>query len=109
MNQILGIGFAGALAAANLMVASLMVASLMVASLMVASLMAPALAAPVLPQGHGSSSIVQVEGGCGEGWHRGGDGYCYRNHAYRDGYGQYRACPPGWHLGEEGRRCWRNY
>jgi hypothetical protein len=79
------------------------------AALGVGSLMAPTQAAPVLPLGHASSPIVRVEGGCGDGWHRSGDGYCYRNYQSRDYYGNRRACPPGWHLGEEGRRCWRNY
>jgi len=81
------------------------------AAIMVASLVSPAQAAPVLPTGHEFSPIIRVEGGCGEYAHRGRDGYCYRNHEYRDHdqYGYGRACPPGWHLGSEGRRCWRNY
>ena len=69
----------------------------------------PASAVPVVPLGYSDSPIVRVEGGCGDGWHRGGDGYCYRNFAFREGYGNGRPCPPGWHLGEGGRRCWRNY
>ena len=97
------------------------------AAMVAASLTAPAKAAPVLPLGQAFSPIVQVEDGCGpglfrgrdgfcyrqvyrgcaEGWHRGGDGRCYRNE-FRDGY-QGRVCPPGWHLGPEGYRCWRNY
>jgi hypothetical protein len=79
-----------------------------VAGMTVASLLAPASAATVVPHGQTSSPILRVEGGCGEGWHRGGDGRCYRNE-YREYYGYGRACPPGWHLGEEGRRCWRNW
>lgn len=80
------------------------------AGMTVASLLVPANAAPVLPHGQTTSPIIRVEGGCGEGWHRGDDGRCYRyRNEWRDGYGYGRACPPGWHLGEGGRRCWRNW
>ncbi len=85
------------------------VGMLVAAAVTVGSLATPAQAAPVVPTGHEFSPIIRVEGGCGEYAHRGRDGYCYRNHEYKDGYGYGRACPPGWHLGSEGRRCWRNY
>jgi hypothetical protein len=76
------------------------------AAMAAASLMAPATAAPVLPQGHESSPVVQVEGSCGFEWYLGRDGRCYRQ-ARREDYNE-RRCPPGWHWGHESRRCWRN-
>ena len=79
------------------------------AAVMAVSAVSPASAVPMVLPGHGDSLIVRVEGGCGDGRHRGGDGFCYRNFAFREGYGNGRPCPPGWHLGEGGRRCWRNY
>ena len=42
--------------------------------------------------------IIQVYGGCGLGGHRGPYGGC------RPLY----SCPPGWHPGPYGRRCFRN-
>lgn len=48
-----------------------------------------------------NSSIVKVAEGCGPGWWRGPGGRC---HPMAMG----RACPPGYHLGLEGRRCWPN-
>jgi hypothetical protein len=38
---------------------------------------------------------------CGAGWWRGPGGRC---HPMFNG----RACPPGYHLGPERRRCWPN-
>lgn len=85
MKALLGMGFAAAVA--------------------VGSLMAPAQAMTVLPQVPGTSSILNVDYSCGPGWHRGYDGYCYRNYAYQPYYN--RPCPYGWHYGEG--RCWRNW
>jgi hypothetical protein len=70
-------------------------------------------------------SPAQAEGGCGWGWHRGPYGGCRAN-----GSGPVvvapgaavvvpvpggliyapmgRACPWGYHLGPQGRRCWPN-
>jgi hypothetical protein len=48
-----------------------------------------------------NSSIVKVAEGCGAGMWRGPGGRC---HPFAVG----RACPPGYHLGPEGRRCWPN-
>lgn len=39
--------------------------------------------------------------GCGPGWWRGPGGFCHPMAVAR-------ACPVGWHLGPEGRRCWPN-
>jgi hypothetical protein len=46
-----------------------------------------------------SGSVIQVYGGCGYGGHRGPYGGC------RPLYN----CPPGWHPGPYGRRCFRNW
>ena len=45
--------------------------------------------------------IITVAEGCGAGWWRGPHGRC---HPMFNG----RACPPGYHLGPERRRCWPN-
>ena len=45
--------------------------------------------------------VVQVAEGCGPGWWRGPAGRC---HPMFNG----RACPLGYHLGPERRRCWPN-
>ena len=47
------------------------------------------------------SLIVKVAEGCGAGFWRGPGGHC---HPMAVG----RACPPGYHLGPEGKRCWPN-
>jgi hypothetical protein len=54
-----------------------------------------------LPQ---SSNVIQVAGGCGEGWHRGPHGGCLRNYPrpWR------HACPRGYHMGPYGH-CRANY
>jgi len=38
---------------------------------------------------------------CGPGWWRGPNGFCHP-------FATNRACPVGWHLGPEGKRCWPN-
>jgi hypothetical protein len=53
------------------------------------------------PIGVAGSAIVKVAEGCGPGFWRGPGGHC---HPMFDG----RACPPGYHLGAERRRCWPN-
>jgi len=59
--------------------------------------------AGVFPVQHGNSDsvVITVAEGCGEGWWRGPGGRC---HPMFNG----RACPPGYHLGPERRRCWPN-
>ena len=52
-------------------------------------------------RGNGDSLVVTVAEGCGRGWWRGPGGRC---HPMFNG----RACPPGYHLGPERRRCWPN-
>jgi hypothetical protein len=53
------------------------------------------------PLGHADSLITKVAEGCGPGWWRGPGGRC---HPFATG----RACPRGYHLGPEGKRCWPN-
>jgi hypothetical protein len=57
-------------------------------------------AMPLAPlnETHAGMMIIQVFGGCGWGGHRGPYGHC------RPLYN----CPPGWHPGPFGRRCFRN-
>jgi len=62
----------------------------------------PSQAMPLAPLGHsvsGNAAIVPVAGGCGWAWHRGPFGGC------RPLY----SCPPGFHSGPYGRRCFRNW
>ena len=51
-------------------------------------------------------NIVEVYGGCGPYAHRGPYGGC-RAGGQWGGYRHY-ACPPGFHVGPYGRRCWPN-
>ena len=60
----------------------------------------PSLAAP-------DAGIIQVYGGCGPFGHRGPYGGC-RPGGQAGGYVRGRACPPGFHIGPYGRRCWPN-
>ncbi len=45
--------------------------------------------------------VITVAEGCGPGWWRGPAGRC---HPFARG----RLCPPGYHIGPQGRRCWPN-
>jgi hypothetical protein len=55
---------------------------------------------PVAPLDQSASTdTIRVAGGCGLGGHRGPYGAC------RPMYN----CPPGWHSGPFGRRCFRNW
>jgi len=72
-----------------------------------AGLAAPAYAMPVAPVAP-QSQIEQVYGGCGPYGHRGPFGGC-RWGGQWGGYGWGTACPPGFHLGPYGRRCWPSY
>ena len=53
------------------------------------------------PVGVPNASIVKVAEGCGPGWWRGPGGKC---HPMYNG----KACPPGYHLGPEHKKCWPN-
>jgi hypothetical protein len=61
----------------------------------------------VAPVDKSDSPVIQVYGGCGPYAHRGPYGGC-RAGGQWGGYGWGRPCPPGFHLGEYGRRCWPN-
>jgi hypothetical protein len=53
------------------------------------------------PVGLAGSAVIKVAEGCGPGFWRGEHGHCHpmaRN----------RWCPPHYHLGPEGLRCWPN-
>jgi hypothetical protein len=64
-------------------------------------------AVTVAPVEKSNSGIIQVYGGCGPYGHRGPYGGC-RAGGQWGGYRWGRACPPGFHLGPYGRRCWPN-
>jgi hypothetical protein len=53
------------------------------------------------PTGNGDGVVVKVAEGCGPGFWRGPYGHCHP-------FAVNRACPPGYHLGRLGRRCWPN-
>ena len=76
--------------------------ALLAASVPVGPAAALPMAAPDLP----GAPVVQVSGGCGPYGHRGPYGYCRPGGQL--GYAPGRFCPPGWHLGRFGRRCWPN-
>lgn len=69
------------------------------AGLVVASAAAPAAVLSGLSMPNGP--IVKVAEGCGPGFWRGPGGRCHP-------FAQARRCPPGYHIGPEGRRCWPN-
>ena len=54
-----------------------------------------------VPIGTNDGLIVKIAEGCGAGFWRGPGGRC---HPMAMG----RACPPGYHLGPEGKKCWPN-
>ena len=54
-----------------------------------------------MPVEHDSGLTIKVAEGCGPGFWRGPMGACHP-------FAVHRACPPGYHLGREGRRCWPN-
>jgi hypothetical protein len=51
--------------------------------------------------------VTLVYGGCGVFGHRGPYGGC-RAGGQAGGYGRGRPCPPGFHLGPRGAKCWPN-
>ncbi|MGI4976036.1 MAG: GCG_CRPN prefix-to-repeats domain-containing protein [Janthinobacterium lividum] len=66
----------------------------------------PATALPMVGLEAPGAPVVQVYGGCGPYGHRGPYGYCRPGGQLSPG--PWRFCPPGWHLGRYGRRCWLN-
>jgi hypothetical protein len=65
--------------------------------------LATAASAAVTPVqvGRSDGMVAKVAEGCGRGEWRGPNGRC---HPMYNG----RACPPGYHLGPERKRCWPN-
>jgi hypothetical protein len=65
---------------------------------------ATASSAAILPAPVGPSSglTIKVAEGCGPGFWRGEGGRCHPM------VGPNRFCPPGYHIGREGHRCWPN-
>jgi hypothetical protein len=53
------------------------------------------------PIGDRDSMLIKIAEGCGPGYWRGPGGRCHP-------FAVNRACPPGYHLGPERRRCWPN-
>jgi hypothetical protein len=51
--------------------------------------------------GNATSLVIKAAEGCGPGLWRGPGGLC---HPMFDG----RACPPGYHIGPERKKCWPN-
>ncbi len=58
-------------------------------------------AVKLAPVGNANSVVLKVAEGCGPGYWRGPGGAC---HPMYNG----RACPAGYHLGPDGKRCWPN-
>jgi hypothetical protein len=81
----------------NIMTKSLLLATTLALGL------ATAASAGVFPVQRSTADglVITVAEGCGPGWWRGPGGRC---HPMFNG----RACPPGYHLGPERRRCWPN-
>ncbi len=65
--------------------------------------LATAASATVTPAlvGKAAGLVISVAEGCGPGFWRGPGGRC---HPMFNG----RACPPGYHIGPERKRCWPN-
>ena len=53
------------------------------------------------PVGNAKSLVIKAAEGCGPGFWRGPGGKC---HPMFDG----KACPPGYHIGPERKKCWPN-
>ena len=53
------------------------------------------------PPGNATSLVVKVAEECGAGRWRGPDGRCHP-------FAVNRACPAGYHIGPDGKKCWPN-
>jgi hypothetical protein len=78
-----------------------MIAKSILGALLALGMMASAQAAMVAPPVEKGPAATLVAEGCGAGWWRGPGGHC---HPMANG----RLCPPGYHIGPEGHRCWPN-
>jgi hypothetical protein len=73
---------------------------LIATAFLLGTLIASANAMPLAPTAPmPNTDIIEVAGGCGEGWHRGPYGGCRRNYANPAAH----ACPRGWYAGPYGR------
>jgi hypothetical protein len=73
--------------------------NLLAAAFFLGTLAGTAQAMPLAPVDTApNANIIQVAGGCGEGWHRGPNGGCLRNYANPGAH----ACPRGFHVGPGG-------
>ena len=78
-----------------------MIGKSILGALLALGMAASAQAAMVAPSVERGPAVTLVAEGCGAGWWRGPGGHC---HPMAMG----RACPPHYHLGPEGHRCWPN-
>jgi hypothetical protein len=78
-----------------------MIAKSILGALLALGMTASAQAAMVAPPVEKGPAATLVVEGCGAGWWRGPGGHC---HPMANG----RLCPPGYHIGPEGHRCWPN-
>jgi hypothetical protein len=98
-----------------------MVAGAFAAALGLTAGMPSAGAMPIGNAGSGDAQVILVSGGCGPYWHRGPYGGCQPGGQWGyppgggggvpfiEGPGGGRFCPPGYHLGPQGGRCWPNW
>ena len=78
-----------------------MIAKSILGALLALGMTASAQAEMITPPVEKGHAITLVAEGCGAGWWRGPGGHC---HPMANG----RLCPPGYHIGPEGHRCWPN-
>jgi hypothetical protein len=78
-----------------------MIAKSILGALLALGMTASAQAAMIAPSVEKGLTVTLVAEGCGAGFWRGPGGHC---HPMANG----RLCPPGYHLGPEGHRCWPN-
>jgi hypothetical protein len=78
-----------------------MVKTLLVSVALGFGLVTAASAAMIAPIGNGEGVVIKVAEGCGAGFWRGPGGRCHP-------FAANRLCPPGYHIGPQGRRCWPN-
>jgi hypothetical protein len=79
-----------------------MIRSVLVSSVLALGLTTAASAAMApAPLSNTDSSVIKAAEGCGAGFWRGPAGRCHP-------FAVNRACPPGYHLGPQGKKCWPN-
>ena len=78
-----------------------MIAKMVLGGLFAIGLVGSAQAAMSVTPLSGGTPVIRVAEGCGPGYWRGPHGHCHP-------FAVNRACPRGYHLGPEGRRCWPN-